>query len=416
MHRIGIDIAFGGISNPRIAYDHYLNYYFERARDKYEHRDYIAARQELEDILTVYPDHLLSKEYLEKIGQSLDVIEQQQEVKIDRLLRKAMVAFSENNLAKASRYYRLVLRMDPENATAIEGLGNIEEFVQSFKENDQQKGNKTEIEQRFEEAEALYRKGEYVQAREKFEELIAVAPDNLQAHKYLEEINSQLAKITALQINDLYLKGVDFFNKGDFREAMKYFSAVSIAAPERLDAQGYLVECQNNIKQEEEKKNSREIAQKQDKIREEVSSAYNVALQLYENGNYEEAVKAFARSKELAVQYDFDKYVEDSRKYISASKNAIAEKHFKQGFEYAQKNKIESAAYEYRKSLENNPDHASAKAELERISNTLSQQYYEQGMNVFARGETEKAKELFKKSLYYKPDKLESLRALERIR
>jgi tetratricopeptide (TPR) repeat protein len=214
----------------------------------------------------------------------------------------------------------------------------------------------------------------------------------------------------------LYLKGVDFFNKGDFREAMKYFSAVSIAAPERLDAQGYLVECQNSIKQEEEKKKSIDEAQKQDKIREEVSSVYNAALQLYENGNYEAALKAFAHSKEIATKYDFDKYVEDSKKYISTTKNAIAEKHFKQGFEYGQKNKMESAAYEYRKALENNPDHASAKSELELISNTLSQQYYEQGMNVFARGETEKAKELFKKSLYYKPDKLESLRALERIR
>jgi len=62
-------------------------------------------------------------------------------------------------------------------------------------------------------------------------------------------------------------------------------------------------------------------------------------------------------------------------------KNILAEKHFKTGFEYARRNRIESAAYEYRKAIEYNPDYASARAELDSISDKLAHQYYGQGMN-----------------------------------
>jgi tetratricopeptide (TPR) repeat protein len=152
------------------------------------------------------------------------------------------------------------------------------------------------------------------------------------------------------------------------------------------------------------------------KVQEAVVSSFQKSVKLFEAGNYEEALRSFARSREIAVQNSFEHYAEESRNYIAQTKNAISEKHYKIGFDYAQKNKIESAAYEYRKALEYNPENVSAKTELGAISTKLAQDYYEQGMSMFSKGDPVKAREYFKKSLYYQPDKIESLRALERIK
>lgn len=416
MHYIDLDVSFGGIADEKRAYDYYLKQHFAVARNKYERKDYIGARQELEDILSVYPDDQLSKEYLEKIGQALDDIEQIRDVEINRWLRRAVVATSEKDYIRAQRCYNHILKIEPGNVEAQEGQAKLDRIIGEAKKVNSRKENYEKLVVMFNDALALYQRGEYVVAKEKFQAFLEIDPDNEQAKKYVQEIDTQMAKVTAIQINNLFIKGMGFYNMGDYREAMKYFSAVAIASPDRLDAQDYLAKCQNILKQEEEKLNSAEVVQRQEKIKEEVESAFARAVKLYDAGSFEEALKAFAKSREVAARYDNDKYVEESRSYIAQTKNAISEKHFKMGFDYAQRNKIESAAYEYRKALEYNADNTSARVELDQISGRLAQDYYEEGMNYFSKGNAEKAKELFKKSLYYKPEKIESLRALERIR
>jgi tetratricopeptide (TPR) repeat protein len=416
VHFAGIEIAFGRISDEKRAYNHFLRHYFLQAKDKYERKDYLGARQQLEDILSIYPDDELSKEYLEKIGQALDDIEQQKEIEVSRWLRRATVAISGKDYLRARKSYESALILDPENTMALDGLDQVTQLIEEMHKKTVRKDNTDTIKTMFEEAVGYYQHGEYVTAKEKFESLLTVDPENEMVKKYINEIEVQLAKVTAIQINNLFVKGMDLYNKADYREAMKYFSAVAIASPDRIDAQDYLAKCQNILKEEEEKLNSEEEAQRREKIKDEVSLSFEQAHKLYENGNYEEALKAFARSREIAARYDYEHYVEESRNYIVQSKNAISDKHYKIGFEYAQKNKIESAAYEYRKALEYNSENTLARSGLDEISSKLAQDYYEQGMYCFSKGDTVKAKEYFKKSLYYKPDKIESLRAIERIR
>jgi tetratricopeptide (TPR) repeat protein len=416
VQQVGLDIAFGGIADERKAYDHYLKYHFAIARDRYERRDYIAARRELEDILSVYPDDQQAKEYLEKIGMALDDIEQAKTIEANRWLRRATVAMSEKDYIRARKSYNYVLKIDPANTAALEGQAKLDKMVEGARKLNGRKENYEKIMAMFNEALGLYQRGDYVVAKEKFQELLTLDPDNQQAIKYVQDIDTQMAKVTALQINNLFVKGMAFYNKGDYSEAMKYFGAVTIASPDRLDAQDYLAKCQNIIKQEEDKVSSAEAEQQREKIKEEVESSFAQAKKLFDDGNYDEAIKAFARSREVAARYDNAKLVEESKNYIVQTRNAISEKHFKIGFDYAQKNRVESAAYEYRKALEYNPDNTSAKVELDSISEKFAQEYYEQGMSYFSKGNADKAKELFKKSLYYKSDKIESLRALERIK
>jgi tetratricopeptide (TPR) repeat protein len=416
IQNVGLDISFGSILQPKYAYDHYLRYHYEQAKQNYKKKDFIIARQQLEEILSMYPDHQASKELLEKIGEAIDAQEQQKTSELSKWLRKADVALSKNNIVSARRYYGYVLGVDPENREANDGVKRIDVLVEKSQRQRAINENRNKLVRLWDDATAYYRKGEYVNAKEKFQNLLAIDPDNAKARQFMDEIDGKLQKISALQINELYLQGKQFYDAGNYREAMRYFGAVVTADHSRADAQDYYNLCQSVLNAESRTAGSARALQQQGKAKEELEAAYNRAVNCYENGDYDESLKLFGKCRDLAQKNGQEKYAENARHYITTIKGLLAEHNYKVGYDYFQKNKLEQAAAKYRKALEYNPDYVSAKTELDRISDTLAQQLYEQGMKEFANGNQDKAKELFKKSLTYKSDKPEALRALERIR
>jgi len=415
VHTVCIDITFESFTNAKVAYDHYLSRYYQMGRDKYDEKDYIAARQIFEDILSVYPGHLPSKEYLQKINNALDEMEQHKQVQIDRWLRKADVALQRNDVIEARKYYSLVLNIDSENTEALDGMSKISDLLGDYENEEAEQVNKDRITNLWNTAVGFYAKGDYVVAREKFQEVLRVDPNNEQAAKYLSEIFEQLNKITTTQNNELFNKGVELFGQGNYAEAKKYFSSVVISNPDRKDAQDYIAACQQKMEEQQQKAEAEKTAYKNVTVKNNIETSYFEALKMYQKGDYEEAIKAFTKCREDALRYDFNKYAESSRHYINACKNALSEKYYKEGFSNFKNNNLEAAADSFNKALEYNPEYSSAKLELDKVNDKLAQDYYELGMKAFSAGNTEKAKELFKKSLNYKFDKIESQRALERI-
>jgi len=416
VHTVALDFVFDSFTRPEAAYDHYLSHYFEVGREQYDNKDYIAARATFEDILSVYPGHAQSIEYLLKIKSALDDMEQRQQVRIDRWLRKALVALDRNDIIQAKQYFSLVINIDQENADALDGLKKIRKLLGDLENPEEQRVDKERIIHIWDSAVSYYNKGDYVVAKEKFQEVLNADPNNEEAAKYLNDIYNQLNKISALQVNDLYNKGIEYFGSGNYSEAKKYFSAVLISNPERQDAQDYAAECQKNIDEAQKKSRAEDHAvNKQVKVKNDIEAAYFSALKFYQNGDYEQAIKAFTKSRDLASQNDFKKYEESSKRYIGNARNALAEKQYKFGYELYKANKLEEAAEAYTKALDYNIEFVEAKIELTKVNDQLAQNYYELGMKAFSAGDTEKAKELFRKSLSYKFDKIESLRALERI-
>ncbi|MHB9155489.1 MAG: hypothetical protein ACYC5N_07330, partial [Endomicrobiales bacterium] len=161
----------------------------------YSRRDYIGARQLLEEILSVYPDHEPSKVYLEKISLVLDDIEQQRVMEIQLWLRKANVALSRNNVFEARKYFATVLKYDPANGEALEGQGKIDALVAEMQAQKTQKENRQRIDKLWLSAMESYSKGEFVFAKEKFGELLELCPGNPEVIKYVTEIENQLAKV-----------------------------------------------------------------------------------------------------------------------------------------------------------------------------------------------------------------------------
>lgn len=416
LHRINVDIGLSYFSKPSRAYEHYLFHYFNEAVEKYNRRDYIGARQIFEEILSVYPDHKPSKKYLEKVSISLDKAEQIKRREIDKYLLKAGEALLKNNIFKAKKYYNYVLTLAPDNQDALEGQKKISYLLNKDGLEKEQIQNQDMINKLWNTAQSLNAQGEYVSAIEKLKEILILSPGNKAVEEYLNSINSKLEKITAMQVNDLYLQGMDLFKAGNYQEALKYFTAAATAAPYNTEAKMYLKKCQDKIEEELNKKKIKELSSHAEKVKAELDSLSNTAVKFSEKDDFDNALKIYIKINEIAVNYKLSSYIESSRKNIAAVKNAISEKHFRHGLENIQNNKIEAGISEFRKAVELNPDNNSAKLELERSIESYAQQFYEQGMTMFSKGDNQKAKMFFEKAIEIKPDKLEYKRALERVK
>ena len=415
VHWIGVDIPWGGISDPRIAYNYYLRSHFIHARDQYLRKDYISARQELEEILSLYPDHRPSKEYLLKISEELDSMEQSRIEKVSVYLRKAGVSMDRNDYLRAKKYYMAVQGIDPENGLAQSGLKKIDEKIQQLDHEQAIQKNIAPINRLWKEAVKNFRQGELVGAREKFQDILTMNPDNSGARSYIERIDTQLGKVTEMQLNEIYARGMSCYQKGDYSTAKKYFSAVVTANPGRSDALRYAELCAKQLTEGENRDLSEKSVHRQSQAKDEVEELYTRGVLYTENGSFDDALKTLARSRELALKNKMEKQAERARNTIADIKISLAEQRFKDGFESFQKNHIEAAAGEYRKALEYNPDYTSAKVELERVSEILARQYYELGMKQYAGSEPDKARASFRKALTYRSDMVEAKRALDRI-
>ena len=414
MQTAGIQVAMGALADPRIAADHQLKKHLSQARDYFNRKNYVKSRFKLEQILSLYPDYMPALELKDKIGQLTQDSNYRREIEIYHA--RAEAAFRSNDLLAANKFYTQILNMDEEDVVAKNGMEKVKNAMQEIQLEKAREENRETLERLWKIAVGLYNRGEYIKSKEKFQEILATDPKHDATLKYISDIDNQIASITATQVNEMYTMGTELFKNGRYDDAIRYFEAVVIAAPHRIDAEDFIARCKEKIKEGEEKTRSDRLAREQDRMRNEVETAYNRALKHFENGDYVLALEWFNKTEEIASRYEFKQYRDESRRYVETIKAALAEKHYKLGFNFYQQNRLESAFSEYRKSLQYNPENPSVKVELDKLARNLAQQYYERGMSHYTQGQMDKAKEYFRKALSYKPDKEEPLRALERMK
>ncbi len=308
------------------------------------------------------------------------------------------------------------MEIDPGNKSAQLGIEHTEDITDSVKVLEARSENKGRIEYLWDRYEKFYKKGDLVRARDSLKYLLDIDSENQLAHEKIVNVDNQLAKIAADKANKIYEQGMEYYGKGDYEEAIKYFEAVIVAAPHRIDVQNLIEKSEKNIQRIAEDERLTALEKEQSKVRDNLISNFDNGLKKYEKGKLEEAVVYFSRAKEIAEKYEFTEYEKNAGNYISKISYNLSEKYYKKGFEAFRKNKFELAAQSYKKSLEYNPGNTSATFELERVAEQVAQKFYEDGMAAYSRNEMDKAREYLRKSLYYKPNKIEAQRALERIR
>ncbi len=431
-HTINFGFMFGGVPNEHKAFDYYLGENFNRAKDAYDRKDYINARQQLEEILAIYPDHEPSKEYLKKIVADMDMYDRTIDIQIQKWLSRADLELHRNNLIKARRYYYQVLGIDPENEEAEAGLDVVGERISRVEIQQNRKKNEKKIISLWNEAMGYYNEGNFVYAKDKFKELLEIDPENAGAIKYLDTIETQVSKVTSMQADHLFTQGMEYYNMADYDRAAKYFNAVYASDPSRIDAKEYyelsrkaLNQAYTEISKKENKTVPRKtrLTDKDDsilsstqKVQKEMENAYNRAVDLFNKGRYEDALTAFVSLREKAMRNNFYDLNQSIRDYSTKARDALAEINYKEALVLIKNNREEEALTKLNKALDYNKTYQTAIREKDKLLNSLAQYYYESGIKAYSSGNKKKAIELLEKSLEFDPKKTESIKAIERIK
>ncbi len=421
-HIFSLGIAFGKVDNVGKAYEHYLGYYLRQAKDNYDNKNYIAARKQFEDILAVYPNEPITKQYLKLLSKIVEQTDINFSEKVEKYIATADKALLKNNLIKARKYYSKALLLDSKNSIAKEGILNVSKKIEEQRVYNNRKKHQKEITKYWIKAVNYYDKGDFVYAKDEFNKILEIDPTNAGALQYLEFVNKKIEKVNSLQTNNIFKQGVAEFNEGNYEKALSFFNAVSLADPSRTDVQDYISKCNfqidkaNNALLKNSKSSLKGKNNSNKQIKKEMKDIYNKGLEHLANKDYVSAFETFAKLKIMANKnkiYDYNKQIND---YISMSVREISKQLYEEGEKLEMKEQLEQAYEKYKSSSKYDSSNEKAKSKLEQLKTVISQKYYEEGLKYFSKGNKQQAISAMKKALQYEPNKNEVNRFLKKIR
>ena len=409
-HQAAIEIPLGPIPQQEAAYKRSLGYYFEKAKEKYYRRDYIAARQIIEDILAVYPGHRPSIEYLEKIGEKLDAIDRSKTPEANALLARADAELEAENIPEAKKNYDKVLEIFPGHPAALDGLARIDQIMGGYND---EKGfkDRAEAKRLFQKALVLYRKDRLVESWDIFLNILELDPFNAEAREYVKDINNRFTTLTKWETKNIFKSGVRLYKKNRFAESIKYFNAVLAADSKNAQAQEYIARAQEGVSQLPPMDPAESV-----KYEKELLAVKEKANKKYLKGDYQASLNLFAEAMKIAEERQLEVYVPGLNNSMAKVRSVLSDQLCVAADTSFQKDKLEDAAKSYEKALELNPDNSTAKAGLDKVSIKLSKYYYDRGMEAYSKSESDKAREYFEKSLKLYPGNEESKRMYEKLK
>ncbi|MDR0724134.1 MAG: hypothetical protein LBF23_02990 [Endomicrobium sp.] len=369
-HTINMGFMFGSIEDANKAYNYYLGVNFIKAKEAYDRKDLINARQMFENILAVYPNHEPSKKYLQKIIYDLDAQEKSVEISINKFLSKAQKAYENNNLIKARTYYREVLGVDSANTQALEGISKINKMLEEMAIDKNKKINAKKIVVLWKEGVKFYDEKDFVFAKEKFKEIISIDPKNPGALRYLNLIASQLSNITSVQAKVIFEQAMQYYNEKKYKEAAKYFSAVYVTDPNMIEAKEYYILSKKALKQRYDD------------------------IDLFKDDS-------------VSVTVNNDPSI--------VKKQKIAKDYYNKALAFIKKNKLENAFEYLNKASENSQEEYITK-EKDDLAVKLSEKYYKQGLKAYNLKQNKKTLYLLEKAIFYNKYNEKAIELLNKIK
>ncbi|MBO7611512.1 MAG: hypothetical protein J6T23_04790 [Elusimicrobia bacterium] len=422
-HVFSLGMYFGKIPDTGKAYEHYLGYYLSKANYDYKKKDYVSARKQYEDILSVYPNESTAKRYVKLLSEDLYQNDMDFSDKAEKYLARADSALLKNNLLRAKKYYEKALLLSPKNKQAIEGLNKTEESIREQEIYVNRKKHQKEISEHWVKAMKYYDNGEFVYAKDELNKILEIDPENAGAIQYLGFIQKKVDKVTAVQSHNLFKKGLTEYESKNYETALSYFNAAYLSNTERDDIKEYIAKCEEQINAAKqialaETKNTSKNESKiltNKRLEAQMKKIYDAGVEQYTLKDYKNAVKTFTKLKAMSEENRYYTYSEQIKSYLSKSNKALSTLAYNEGKDLEVKEKLLEAYEKYKEAISYDDANLAAKQAMDTINSVTAQRYYDDGLKAFAAGDKDKSIELLKKALEVEPTKIEAQRALERI-
>ncbi len=183
----------------------------------FSQQNFAKALEFFQQAVTLSPNHEEAQEYLDKTQAAL----QQQKEKIARLLAEAERLSRRQQINNAYRTYREVLDLDPENEIAKQQMRLLQSRIDAF------------VGEKLQAANRAYDRGDYTQAMELCQQILAVSPRQEEA----TALQQRIGQFNTKRAEEFVRRGLDYFEARDWNRAVGEFDKALSADPKNKMAQ-----------------------------------------------------------------------------------------------------------------------------------------------------------------------------------
>jgi cytochrome c-type biogenesis protein CcmH/NrfG len=247
------------------------------------------AKMSYANALDLKPDELLPKQQIHKIDSIIDRRARQAE--IDAIyqthLNKADSLFNLQEYENAITAYEEALSVKPEGTEAQERLAKTKSLKT---EHDRQIALQKTYDDAIKSGNMLFNTKSYELAKVEFEKAKMARPAESYPVEKIKEIDvilEQLAAERQQRFDEAILKADEYFNQGNFRDALIEYKTAGSIKPEEKYPQAKIAECEKTIEAEMKV------------IREQYNLVIAEADNLYNSKVYDKAIQSYKKAHEM---------------------------------------------------------------------------------------------------------------------
>ncbi len=303
-----IDTLMKAQLEEQTAFDE-SNKHFNQGVQYYNTEQYYKALESFETALTIYEKNEKAKEYIELTKKKIEEYELRQkelrELKVQRLLEKAVELYSLNEYTKSRNLFQQVLQIDPENEMAQNYIKMINEII------DIELKSLVTVDSPYyyvysklmENAEREFNRQNLESSLAYLQEIINLFPLNKAAQKLRLKILYRTNPEQFKEILSGYIvRGNDYLSKEQYRLARNEYVTVKEIAPDYPGIDGLIASCVPRPRAD--------IA--------EIEKAYNTGMLHFQQSQFIEAETQWKRVIELDNSPDSNPYY--ARAYLNIAK------------------------------------------------------------------------------------------------
>jgi tetratricopeptide (TPR) repeat protein len=416
---LSFSYAYAGSENVENAKSKLCEDYFKVALRHYDKGEYAVSAELFREILSLNPDFKPAGEYLVKVNGILN----NDKAAIEKSLNKAQEYLLNNEFEKSKTEFNFILKHDPDNQSAKEGYAKAEKLLQKKIRDIAKINNQNKINKLNDKAAKYLKNGDKENAKATFEEMLILDPENQNAKDYISRQGTGLKDIAALHVNGLYSQALECYINGNYPEAikyfenttqaaLKYFEAIVLTPPLRLDTLDFIEECKRKIIENEQKVEN----MAKEEIKKRVLETIARSEKFFANGYYKVSMREIYDARNLALRNGITEFDSQISELYEKNLSSFVDNQLTTGDEYMDVKDYESAAQAYNEVLKFDPSNDLCKKKQAQVYDLLADRYYQEGINSFTMGNNDEARKAFERSLFYQPAKKEASRALERLK
>lgn len=279
------------------------NSYFYRGLGYYRQKNLLRAQQEFRATLNLDPNHKQAREYLSRVEREIETNRRQ----VERLLTEARSHEQKKQYLKAHTAYRRILEIEPGHEEARRRLESMKGQIRLV------------VDDKFQRAKNLFLRNDNQAAIAAFKEILTIDPDHVASKSYLKRATQRIEALAEqhyqrgqnffqqknwdmviqecnlalglnpnhtaaeelhrtalanLSLDKLYARGVDYYARGDYKNARSIFKQILAKEPNNAAAQDYLKRAEKAFD-------------------DRITEIFNTGMIKYTEGDYEEAINAW---------------------------------------------------------------------------------------------------------------------------